>query len=310
VTLKNDLTVPDTRVETGLITVGFLDEFQAFTDYGTHYVNFETWVGPVNYEMTTDSSSMDDSVLHSDSAYGTDVKGWAFRAFDETAIYIDSVEYDVSARDHVVGTACGSGGLFRLFDFAITDGPATWPDWDTEPTAALSVDVVDGAGFTSLSGSASLTAPVSELTLALMHVDSSNICTVDVYWDDVSLTPRPLTVDVAIDWHNECAAQAPQIVKAEDLPAGTYRVMALESAADNYSGTTNWHYNITCENLSAPSLSTGGEHYATAEEAFDNLEAYTEIVSYAGGDLICGVSDDPCTDNEGEIEFRMEFLHP
>jgi hypothetical protein len=33
--------------------------------------------------------------------------------------------------------------------------------------------------------------PTTEATVVLLHADASNICTVDVYWDRLLLTPVP-----------------------------------------------------------------------------------------------------------------------
>jgi hypothetical protein len=59
----------------------------------------------------------------------------------------------------------------------------------TEPNAAFAEGVPDGAMYAQVSGSGEFSAPVSAMTLDLAHFDNSNICTVDVYWDHILLTP-------------------------------------------------------------------------------------------------------------------------
>jgi hypothetical protein len=90
-----------------------------------------------------------------------------------------------------VGPACGSGGALELLDVAVTDPAATWPAWDVViPPPILLEPVDDGAVYTTHSGA----VPVDlkrAVTLSLLLLDNSNICSRDVYWDSVRLTPLP-----------------------------------------------------------------------------------------------------------------------
>jgi hypothetical protein len=172
---------------TARIIVAFEDTFESFTGYTEHNVFWGMSVGPVTWTV---ESAMEPSLLHSHSDLGFVVLGRAIRVLDRSAAALSAVDYELRARDVVVGTDCGSGGLLQLFGQAINDPAAAWPDWYTGPVPFLSRDVNDDT-FTTLTGVAPLPSSSDEITLVMLHNDSSNICTIDVYWDRVRLEPVP-----------------------------------------------------------------------------------------------------------------------
>ncbi len=176
--------------EVGRYVVQFVDEMTAFTGYGTRDVNL-TWccAGPVNYEVLPGTTDVlpGAGILHAWSDFATDVHGFAYRIFDRTEIPIAGVAYEMRSYDLVVGPACGSGGLFAFYDFVV-DPPVTWQVWEDDTAATFLTNVPDGA-FTLSSGVAPFPAPTGAASFALVQWDVSNICSVDVYYDYVILTP-------------------------------------------------------------------------------------------------------------------------
>lgn len=173
---------------TARITVQYQDRFDAYSGYSEHEVHLDfCCVGPVTYQVIDDGPVT--GVLRSQSALGVDVQGYAYRAFDRSATPLIGVDYEFLARDVVVGPACGSGGGLQLYDFAVTQPTLTWPDWYTPDPAAHNIAVPNGGLYVDVSGSTTFAAPTNEVTVTLKHGDSSDICTVDVYWDRVLVTP-------------------------------------------------------------------------------------------------------------------------
>ena len=140
----------------------------------------------------SDGAASDGSVLYSHSDQSSDVLGRAFRVFNRSQIPLSGIAYELRARDVVQGWACGSGGVLYVMDFAVTDPAATWPDARSGPTPAFGEGVPDdGGGYVTVRGAGSFLAPTSVMTLVLLHADNSNICTIDVFWDSLLLTPIP-----------------------------------------------------------------------------------------------------------------------
>jgi hypothetical protein len=118
--------------------------------------------------------------------------------------------------------------------------------------------------------------------------------------------------ELSINWVTNCRGPggAGVPVTAAGLPAGTYEVTPLRSGGSVWNPvtfpSTGWSWNITCDNLSAPTLSTGPTLYPTPDAAFAAVASRTERVSFAGGDLVCAFVDSPCSDNQGGVSFRVE----
>jgi hypothetical protein len=123
--------------------------------------------------------------------------------------------------------------------------------------------------------------------------------------------------EVTIDWLVNCrgpgGGNTPTRIEA--LPAGAYRVTALDSGATVWSSVSlpsqGYFYRISCDNLSVPSLATpAGTYYANAASAFAALPTTTAQVTFGGGALICSLDDNPCSDNRGNIRFQLEHICP
>lgn len=170
---------------TSRITVGFRDSLDAFAGYGLRDVNLD-WccVGPTTWQAGMDGAA---AIVHSSSPFPVDVKGHAYRSFTRSALPITGLSYALRARDVVVGPACGSGGTLEILGFAVIDPVVTWPNWDTSPPTVASAGVPDNV-YADVTGEASF-PPTPAVTLVLSHYDNSNICSADVYWDEVTVTP-------------------------------------------------------------------------------------------------------------------------
>lgn len=115
-----------------------------------------------------------------------------------------------------------------------------------------------------------------------------------------------------MNWVTNCrgpgGGNAP--VTVASLPAGNYDVTPLRSAGTVWNPvnfpSTGWMWQITCDNLTAPMLSTGGTLYPNPDAAFNAVATRTQRVPFAGGNLVCAFTDNPCSDNQGGVSFRVE----
>ena len=118
--------------------------------------------------------------------------------------------------------------------------------------------------------------------------------------------------ELSVNWVSNCRGPGGgnAAVVAAGLPAGTYEVTPLRSAGTVWNPvsfpSTGWMWSLTCDNLAAPTLTTGGTLYPTPDAAFAAVASRTERVRFAGGDLTCAFSDNPCNDNQGGVSFRVE----
>lgn len=124
------------------------------------------------------------------------------------------------------------------------------------------------------------------------------------------------TTEVYVDWLDDCQPEFPPVT-VPDVPAGTYRVTALESAGTVWAPpwsppTRGWFYEIDCPGFSVPATlgTPPGTRYATAAEAFDNLETTTATATWSGGDLECRRYDPSCLDDDGGVRFRIDLQCP
>ena len=126
-----------------------------------------------------------------------------------------------------------------------------------------------------------------------------------------------LHAEISVDWVDNCGGVADGFV-VEDLPAGTYRASAVQSAGTLWSpphdpdSGTGYFYEIECNagvdlgNISTPP----GARYLTIAEAFMNLQSNVQDFDFIGGDLVCYRSDGTCNDNAGMVDFDIDLLCP
>jgi hypothetical protein len=118
--------------------------------------------------------------------------------------------------------------------------------------------------------------------------------------------------DVSVSWLFNCRGPGGGNVTAmaSGLPAGTYEVTPLAGGGTVWGpGTSDrWIWQINCDNLAAPTLTTGGTAYPTPEAAFAAVSSRTERVTFAGGTLACALNDTGCSDNLGGVSFRLELV--
>jgi hypothetical protein len=169
--------------------VSFVGAFDSYAGYQEHFENLDfCCFGDITRSVVNDNGSV---VLRTSSELGVDVHAHSYRTFTRSAVPLAGANVIFSARDVVVGPACGSGGALAVLDFAVTDPDATWPNFNAQPTPAFSFGVLDGSTYTEIAADGFFVAPVTELTLTLEHYDNSNICTVDVFWSGLLFSPIP-----------------------------------------------------------------------------------------------------------------------
>ena len=171
------------------ITVSFEDAFSTYAGY-SEYLSTGAREGPVTFEALDDPAAADGKALHQGSVREILPYGRAYRVLSRSALPLGGIAYEYVSRDVTDNQACGSGGSLYILDIAVTDPAVTWPAWNQGPTPILSGPVVDGGAYTTQSGVVQVDMKQA-VTLVLMLLDNSNICTVDVYWDSVRLTPLP-----------------------------------------------------------------------------------------------------------------------
>lgn len=125
-----------------------------------------------------------------------------------------------------------------------------------------------------------------------------------------------LRQELYVDWLAHCSTDGSSGLDVPGLPAGDYRITALESAQTVWDPphsppSNGWFWRFPCAGISVPTVQTPpSTYYATEAEAFAALMATTEIASFAGGTLRCAVLDSACTDNHGGARFAIERVCP
>jgi hypothetical protein len=121
--------------------------------------------------------------------------------------------------------------------------------------------------------------------------------------------------EISVDWADNCGGVSQGTV-VEDLPAGTYRASAVQSAGTLWlpphdpDAGTGYFYEIQCNagvdlgNIATPP----GARYLTIAEAFMNLMSNVQDFDFIGGDLVCWRSDTTCNDNAGMVDFDIDYL--
>lgn len=308
---------PNVTQETSRLAVNFSDDLQSIADYSNHEVFQPCCSGDDGFEVVQDANALDGWAVHSWTSTGAEVTARSYQVLGGgVGQPLAAVSYNFRAYGQSQGGDCAvNTGHLAVYDFGVTDPGTTWADptdYLTQDAAVLEWVPSGGSQYTTFAGFGALPNASNEVTLAMVQTDESDVCGFDTWWDQVELEPRTVTpIEVEIDWKNDCATgSAAAVVKASGLPAGTYRLTALDSGATVFpSPTEQWSWSISCEGLSPENLHTD-TYYPSAADAFANLVAYQEDVPFAGGDLVCGIQDDPCSDNRGSIRFRMAFLHP
>jgi hypothetical protein len=122
--------------------------------------------------------------------------------------------------------------------------------------------------------------------------------------------------EMVVDWVDHCGGVIDGSV-VEDLPAGTYLASAVMSAGTLWlpphtPPSTGYFYEIQCNaGVTLDTLATpAGVRYATIAEAFMNIMATVEEFDFVGGDLVCYRTDATCGDNNGMVEFHLDYVCP
>ena len=119
--------------------------------------------------------------------------------------------------------------------------------------------------------------------------------------------------DIEVDWVSNCPGQA-QGVTIESLPLGMYRATATQSAGTNWlpphnPPTTGYYYEARCTGATFNEMHTPEDvRYISVAAAFDAMVSETETFQYLGGDFTCWHADNGCDDNNGGVEFSIDYI--
>ena len=119
--------------------------------------------------------------------------------------------------------------------------------------------------------------------------------------------------EVAVDWVANCPGQA-QGFTVNGLVAGTYRATASQSAGTIWlpphnPPTTGYFYQAQCTGVTFAQMRTPmGVRYSNIATAFNAMVSVTETFDHAGGIFTCWHADTTCNDNDGGIEFALDYV--
>jgi cysteine-rich repeat protein len=119
---------------------------------------------------------------------------------------------------------------------------------------------------------------------------------------------------MSVHWVANCGGIA-QGHTVEGLPLGSYVATALPSAGTLWlppftPPSTGYFYEIQCaggvilNQLRTPP----GVRYASVATAFAAITEDTQEFDFLGGDLTCFRNDDTCADNNGTVEFSIDYV--
>lgn len=120
-----------------------------------------------------------------------------------------------------------------------------------------------------------------------------------------------VSATLAVDWAEDCTG-ADGSVSTPNLPPGKYRATALsgggtETAPPWDVPEEGWTYKIQCTDLELDDIRADGL-YASAEEAFANINVTTQDFDWPGGVLTCANHDTNCANNDGVVRFQVDLL--
>jgi hypothetical protein len=144
--------------------------------------------------------------------------------------------------------------------------------------------------------------------------DTSDDCAGEMECNDLGLCS--VHAEMSVDWSDNCGGITDGAV-VQDLPAGTYLATAVMSAGTLWlpphtPPSTGYFYEIECNaGVELDELATpAGVRYASIATAFANLGSNVQEFDFIGGDLTCYRSDATCGDNDGGVEFTLDYICP
>ena len=177
-TVTDSAARPASVSTTARIGVQYLDNFTTFTGWRTSTVVNPAFPGPVWFGAQSRLSSWDGWVLRSHSDVRTVAMGTALRTLDRGDIPLTGVAWLARATEHGAEPCTGdSGGTLELVN-------------GTTGKVVAAADVPDGSAA-PMSGVATFEEKTRSVLLGLVHTDATPGCKLDVYWDEVVLTPIP-----------------------------------------------------------------------------------------------------------------------
>jgi hypothetical protein len=160
------------------IGVQYLDSFTTFAGWRTSTVVNPAFPGPVWFGAMPRLASWDGWVLRSHSDVRTVAMGTAFRTLDRGDVLLAGVGWLARASEHgAEPCAVESGGTLELVN-------------GTTGKVVAAADVPHGLAA-PMTGVATFDVKTRSVLLGLVHTDASPGCKLDVYWDEVLLTPIP-----------------------------------------------------------------------------------------------------------------------
>lgn len=174
-------------VSSARVVVSLVEDMNDFAPWATYDVYGDGYTpSPPSYSIEATATA---KLLHASAKLEGVTHAKAYRMFERSQIPFKAIEYSFVGNEVLSGVDCGLGGQLAFYDFLVTTPTVTWPAFLNEKPATFSAPVPDSAVAAVTEGVVSLGHGSTTLTLALALVDDSELCSVDMYWDRIVLTP-------------------------------------------------------------------------------------------------------------------------
>ena len=174
-------------------SVLFEDEFSSFSGYQIWDFDVVSYCchGEVVRMVEADAGAVDGWALHSHIDYGVDRMGYAFRSI-EVPPGTRTVQVDYRMRLPPATSSCSwQTGMVYLYSRPIDPESDLGTDYTTSPQgydALVSGPLNPDPVYVEVNQAVSLANATNIIGLAIRDADTSNICTLDAYWDHLRIT--------------------------------------------------------------------------------------------------------------------------
>ena len=274
-----------------------------FETSGTN--DFGPEVAETSAGSTSAAATGDDTTGSPESSSGQATSGGSTSGVDGTTTAADTDADTDANSSSTTGPACGDG---------VTDDNEECDDGNDddfdECTSTCTIPVCDDGVRNGTESDVDCGGTCQACALCL-GCSSADDCEGDMACSDDGQCI--IHQEMVIDWVDDCGGQD-QGVTIPDLPAGTYLATAHSSAGTLWlpphtPPTTGYFFETWCAGMSFDEMRTpAGQRYADIAASFDAMISETETFEYLGGDFTCWADDGNCGDNNGTVEFSIQYV--